>query len=120
MFQSCSTVVGDVVKPGNAVIGPGVNVTYGEHPVLKVPVKRPHNSWAIPWPSSSLGGLSLLPKTFTVLEPTADDMPVRTQVAGFLPVARLAAIKWSAAAQKSGLASAGCQGKFTPVAGARW
>ena len=119
MFQVWDTVVVDVTKPGNAVIGPGLTERYGVQPVVKLPVKRPHISWPIPLPSSSLGGLSLRGKRLTGLPLAAEDIPVRTQVTEFLPVAMPAAMKWLAAAQKSGLPRAGCHGYVTPVAGAK-
>jgi hypothetical protein len=119
MFQFWATVVVDVTKPGKAVIGPGLTERYGVHPVVKVPVKSAHISWPIPLPSSSRGELSLRGNRLTGLALAADDIPVRTQVTEFLPVATPADTRWLAAAQKSGLPRAGCHGYVTPVAEAK-
>src|SRR5215472_14653031 len=110
MFQSRETEVVDVVNPGNVVIGPGVSERYGVQPVEKDPVKSAQISCAIPLPSSSLGGLSLRGNMLTGFAVTADDIPVRTHVPDVVPVASPAATKCVAAAQKSALPSAGCQG----------
>jgi hypothetical protein len=46
-------------------------------------------------------------KKLIELAATAEDMPVKTHVVGFFPVAKPAAIRWSAAAQKSGVPQPG-------------
>jgi hypothetical protein len=65
-------------------------------------------------------------KMLTGFELTAEDNPVSTHVVGFFPVARPAAIMWSAAAQKSGVPHPGVYAKvgllvqLLPLAAALW
>ena len=93
MFHVAWTEVGEVMKPGNPVIGTGWTVTYDEQPVVKEPVKRAQSSWPTPSPSSRRGELSLRAKNWIGLVVTPGDIPVNTHVVGFLPDANPAFTK---------------------------
>jgi len=80
------------------------------HPIVYPPVNSAHIVSAIPVPMWKRGVWSLLTKKLTALAVTAETTPVRTQLVS-TPVARPAAIKYWAAAQKSALPKARIHGK---------
>src|SRR6267143_4296044 len=118
MFQFWLTPVVLVVKPVKPLMGPEVSVTRllvegaMPQPTPNAPVKRAHRAWTILCPAWYRGGSSILSYMFTTWEVTAALIPVRTQVPAALPVARPAWMKWSAAAQKSGVPSPGVHVKL--------